>query len=223
MKDKKIKVSHETMWALGMLLLPFAVMLCTKAGLGMSMIAAPTYIISEKTPLTYGQTEYIFQAVILLLMCVIIKKFKVSYLSSFLSAIIYGSILDLYIFLFKDFEITELWARIIILIISMVICAFSITCFMKTYLAPCAYDYLVRMVADVRGAQLKKVKLINDFSYLALSVGLTLILFNGKFVGVYWGTLVMAIFNGNLISFFSKRFDKRFEYFDRFPKLAKLF
>lgn len=220
--NKIIRVPSELMWVFGMILLPFAVTLCTKANLGMSMIASPTYIVSEKTPLSYGQTEYIFQAIVLFLMCVIIKKFKLAYLSSFVSAIVYGTVLDLFIWLLRDFTVTQLWARIAILAFSMVITSFSIACFMKSYLAPCAYDYLVKMVVEVKGLELKKVKLINDISYLVLSVLLSLVLFRG-FVGVYWGTLVMALLNGFIISFFSKLIDNHCEFFDCFPKLAKFF
>lgn len=222
MSKKKIRLSSELMYILGMLLMPFAVTLCTKANLGMSMIAAPTYVVSEKTPLTYGQTEYIFQAIVLVIMCLIIGKFKWSYLTSFVSAVIYGTVLDFYIWLMRDVTVSALWARILFLIAGMVITSFAVAMFMHTYLAPCAYDYLVRMVVQERKVDLRKFKLANDFTYLALSLVLTLVLFHG-FVGVYWGTLIMAVFNGNIISFFSKMFEKHCEFFDRFPKLASVF
>lgn len=222
MNNKKFRISRELMWVVGMLLMPFAVTLCTKANLGMSMIAAPTYIVSEKTVLSYGQTEYIFQAIVLVVMCLLAKKFKPVYLTSFASAVIYGSVLDFYIWLLRDFNVEAWWLRILLFICGMVLTSFSVAALMHTYLAPCAYDYLVREVVEVRGFELKKFKLINDFTYLVLSVILTLVLFK-KFVGVTFGTLIMASCNGFIISFFSKWMDSYCELFDRFPKISKLF
>lgn len=220
--NKKIRLSSELMFVLGMLLMPFAVTLCTKANLGMSMIAAPTYIISEKTPLSYGQTEYIFQALVLILMCALVGKAKPIYLTSFISAVVYGSVLDFYIWLLRGFEANALALRIVLLIAGMVLTSLAVAMLMHTYLPPCAYDYLVREVVEQRHLPLKKTKLANDFIYLVLSVSLTLILFHG-FVGVSWGTLIMAVFNGYIISFFSKFIDKNITVFTRFSKLEKIF
>lgn len=218
----KIKVSSELMWVLGMLIMPFAITLCTKANLGMSMIAAPTYIVSEKTILSYGQTEYIFQAIVLLIMCLMVKRFKLIYLTSFASAIIYGTILDFYIWLMRDVEANAMWLRVVFFILGMVLTSFAVACFMHTYLAPCAYDYLVREVVEVRKFDLRKFKLINDATYMVLALVLTLVLFRG-FVGVSVGTLIMVVLNGNIISFFSKWMDKHCTVNARFKKLEKIF
>lgn len=219
----KIKLSRELMFVLGMLLLPFSVTLCTKANLGMSMIAAPTYIVSERISwLSYGQAEYIFQAIVLAVMCMIIGKFKWSYLTSFLSALIYGTVLDFYIWLLRDWSVDTIWMRLLVFAGGIIFCAIGVSFFMCTYLAPCAYDYLVRMVVEVRGFPLRKTKLTNDFVYLVLSVVLSLILFHG-FVGVTWGTFVIAGVNGILISAVSNFFKSHIELFDHFPKLANWF
>ncbi len=202
--------------------MPFSVALMTKANLGLSMIAAPTYIISEKIPfLTYGQTEYFFQALVLALMCIAVKKFKWTYLTSFITAVIYGSVLDGCIFLLKDFNATSFWLRAIIFVGGMVLTAIGVAFFFHTYLAPCAYDFFVRTVVQEKKLDLRKFKLGFDFSFLIIGIVLTVILFQ-KFIGITWGTLIIAICNGNIISFCSKFMDKHIEFFDRFP-LAKYF
>lgn len=219
----KIRIPRELMYVLGMIFLPFSVALCTKANLGMSMIAAPTYIVSEKIAwLSYGQCEYIFQAIVLVVMCIIIRKFKWSYLTSFLSALIYGTVLDFYIWLMRDWVVDATWLRVLIFIGGIAFCAIGVSFFMCTYLAACAYDYLVRMVVEARGFPLKKVKLTNDFVYLILSVVLSLTLFHG-FVGVTLGTLVIAMVNGQLISAVFKLIQKHVDLYNQFPKLADKF
>ncbi len=212
------------MFVLGTVLLPFAVALCQKANLGMSMIAAPTYIISEKVSfLTYGQTEYIFQALVFTVMCIMVKKFKPVYLTSFLSALIYGTVLDGFVFLLDaEQPLQVMWQRIVLLVIGELLTALSIAMFMQTYLPLCVYDYLVRTVSQTNGYDLRKTKLINDFTYLALGTVLSLVLFHG-FKGVTWATLIIAAVNGNLIAAFSKILNKNFEFYNRFPKLAAIF
>lgn len=213
---KKIKLSRELCYVLGMVLMPFAVSLTIKANLGMSMIAAPSYIISEKVPfLTTGQTEWIMQAFFIALMCVILKKFRLTYLTSFLSAFIYGLILDFAIFVTGFFEANNIVFRVVLFALGMVLTSLSVALFFNTYLAPCSYDYFVRNVGEEKKLDMRKWKLCYDFSMLALSFILSFSLFK-RFVGINVGTLIMAILNGNIISFFSNFINKHFELYDRF-------
>jgi len=221
--NKKIRVSKEFAFILAIITMPFAISIMTKANLGLSMIAAPTYIISEKVSfLTYGQTEYIFQALVLISMCVVVRKFKWSYLTSFLSAIIYGSILDFFIWCIKDRAMEAMWQRILAFVAGMVLTSLSVALFMNTYLAPCAYDYFVRTVVLEKKLDLRKFKLSFDFAFLILGTALTLILFH-KFIGITWGTLVIAVCNGNIIAFINNLMKKHIDFFTRFEKLEKIF
>lgn len=209
------------MW--GMLVLPLAVAIMAKANLGLSMIAAPTYIISEKVSfLSYGQAEYILQTLILLLMAAVVGRFRLVYLTSFVSAILYGTVLDGYILLLSPINADAMWQRIVMFVVGIILTAIGVEFFIKTYLPPCAYDYFVRTLVTEKHTDLRKTKLINDGVYLVFSVALTLIL-HRKFIGITWGTLVIVACNGNLIAFFDKLMDKHIEFFDRFPKLAKYY
>ena len=221
--NKKLRVPRELTYVLGLLLLPLAVSLMTKAGLGLSMIAAPTYIISEKVPfLTYGQTEYIAQGIVLLVMCLVVRKFKWTYLTSYVTALIYGTILDGFLWLLRGWEPEAMWVRVIAFLVGMVLTSLGVAMFMNTYLAPAAWDYFVRTVVEEKHLDLRKFKLGYDFFFLVVSVALTLLLF-GRFIGITWGTLVIALCNGNLIAFIDNFMKKHFEQYDLFPKLSKHF
>ena len=219
----KIKLSKELTFLLAIILMPLSISIMTKADFGLSMIAAPTYIISEKVSfLTYGQTEYIVQTLVLILMCLAVGKFRLSYLSSFLTAIIYGSILDFFIWCIRNWQVEAIWLRILLFICGMLLTSLSVALFMNTYLAPCAYDYFVRTVVAEKKLDLRKFKLAFDGVFLVISIALTLILFH-KFIGVTWGTIIIAVCNGNIIAFFNKQMQKHIEFFTRFEKLEKLF
>ena len=85
---KRIKKSNELLWLLGVIFVAFGVSICSKANLGVSMIAAPAFVISEAlipiwSALNVGVTEYIFQGVLLVLLCIIVHRFNWRYLLAF--------------------------------------------------------------------------------------------------------------------------------------------
>ena len=72
---------NEAAWLFGILLCSLGVALCTKAGLGLSMIAAPPYIlhralISISPIFTQGTCEYLWQGFLLFVMCLILRRFR---------------------------------------------------------------------------------------------------------------------------------------------------
>ena len=92
----------ELAYIIGIVVLAFGTALMEKADFGMSMIVAPAYLlhlkVSEFLPFfTFGMSEYVFQAILLILLSVILRKVKKSYFLSFVTAIIYGMILDLFL------------------------------------------------------------------------------------------------------------------------------
>ena len=218
----KKKMSREFAYCMGLLTMPFAIALSTKANLGLSMIAAPAYIISEKTEaLSYGQAEYIVQTLVLILMCLIVKKFKLSYLFSFITSILYGTLLDVDLYLLRGLEPKTLWFRVILFLLGMIITSLSVAFFFRTYIPPCSYDFFVRDVVAEKHADMRKFKTGFDAAFLLLSLLLSLLLFHG-FVGVSIGTLVIVCVNGSLISAIDHFMEKHFEFYDRFP-LRKYF
>ncbi len=211
---KKLKLPSEVVYLAAIILLALSVAMLTSVDFGISMIVAPAYILSLVVPnITFGQAEYVLQGILFVLFCIIMKRFRLSYLSSFVTCLIYGAVLDLFrlIPLFNP-TITppgsmDLWARIVMFILGVPLTAFSIALFFKTYLHPQVYDMFVKCVSHKYAFKQGVFKTCFDFFMLALGTTMTLVFFK-KFVGINWGTLVMTIFNGTLISAFSKLLDK---------------
>ena len=81
---KKLHKTAELMWLFGVIFIAMGVSLCSKANLGVSMIAAPAFILSGALRTTFswlsvGVTEYIVQGLMLALMCLLIRRFKWQY------------------------------------------------------------------------------------------------------------------------------------------------
>ena len=89
---KKRIFYREWCYVLGLIIMAFASAFTEKANLGMSMVIAPTYIlhlkVSEFLPwFSFGVAEYVFQGFLVLLTIIIVRKLKLCYLFSFVTAI----------------------------------------------------------------------------------------------------------------------------------------
>lgn len=96
--NKKIFYT-ETAYICGIIALALGTALMEKANFGMSMVVAPAYILYLRFSqiwsfITFGMMEYTVQAILLIIMITVLRKFKTSYLFSFVTAVIYGITLD---------------------------------------------------------------------------------------------------------------------------------
>ena len=222
---KKINKMNEAFWLLGNIFCAFGIALCTKSGLGLSMIAAPPFILNQflvqfSPFFTQGACEYILQAFLLIIMCLITGKFKFKYLLSFATAFIFGNMVDLALFICGGQALYATMAmRIAAFVISEIIISLAIACYFRTSLPLCVYELFVVAVADKFKAPSHKIKMIFDYSMLALSLALSLILFRG-FVGVGLGTVILTLVNSHLIKLWGKVLDKLFGTEAAFPRLV---
>ena len=220
----------ELAYILGIITLPLGAALLRKADFGMSMVVAPVFIISDKFDfLSPGVAAYSFQAVLLVLFCIAMRRCRVKYLLSFLTAFIYGNILNFWLWLisFGNPVITSLaepyltFVRVALMILGILFTALGVAVIMKSYIPPEVYDLIVQGVSEKYGFKVGKVKWIYDAVSLALSVALSFILF-GALCNIGIGTVISAAVNGPLIAAISGFFGKRFCFKPRFDLPAWL-
>lgn len=229
---KKINNSSELLWLLGNIFVALGVAICNKANLGVSMIAAPAFVIAEAiNSLSIGVTEYIFQGIILILLCVIIRRFNWRFLLAFAVAVFYGYILNFFLWLMADIQINAVWLRWVMLIIGDCITGFGVACFFRTYMPIHVYELFVAEFADRFKFNINRVKWVFDITLLIVSVVLTLTLFgdihtfdwktlgNSSFHSIGLGTIVITAINSPIISFMGKIIDRTFIATPKFPTL----
>lgn len=225
---KRAKFYTEVSYVLGILILAFGTALVTKADFGLSMIVAPAYLLHLKLSqywsfITFGVAEYLFQAFLLVLLSVILKKFKISYLFSFVTAVLYGMALDGFIFLTNNVPADTIWLRIILFTVGILLSTFGVSLLFHTYISPEAYEVLVKDLATAKGFDIGKTKIAYDFSSCALSIIMSFAFFGlFQFKGINIGTIVTVFVNGALIAFFNKKLDKYLDFKDALP-LRKFF
>ncbi|MBQ7124769.1 MAG: hypothetical protein IJO00_00265 [Clostridia bacterium] len=225
-EKKKIGGMNEAAWILGIILCSLGVTLCTKAGFGLSMIAAPPHIIfvklSQISPIfTRGVSEYIWQAILLVFMCIAVKQFKLKYLLSFVTALILGAAIDGWLFLFGGVAVyTSFALRILCFAIGEIIVAFAVAFYFRTSLPHEVCDYLVVEISKKYKFNIDKVKLINDIAMLFISLLLAFFL-NRSFDGIGIGTVIITLVNAPLISMAGKVLDRYFTFEPRFKFITE--
>lgn len=220
----------EICYLVSIVLLSFAVAMVAAAGFGVSMVVAPAYVLSLKVPfLTFGQSEYVVQALLFAVFCLLMRRVKLVYFSSFLTCLIYGAVLDLWraVVPLLNPAVTPpgsmgMPVRIVLFACGMLLTAFSVALFYRTYLYPQVYDFFVKGVSLRYGLNMTKFKIASDVCSLAVAVVLTLIFFR-RFNGIGVGTLIMTALNGLLIGAFGKLIDRLFVFRPLLPAFAKMF
>ena len=111
-----VKKSSELLWLFGIIFVALGVTICSKADLGVSMIAAPAFVISEAISrcasfFSVGVTEYVIQGILLIILCVAIRRFRWKYLLAFAVAVLYGYTLDVFLFIFSSVSFDTVWLR----------------------------------------------------------------------------------------------------------------
>lgn len=225
---KKKVFYTEVSYLLGMVLMAFAAAATAKADLGMSMVVAPAYIlhlkISEVLPwFSFGVAEYCFQGFLVLLTVVLMRRFKWTYLFSFVTALLYGTLLDGAIALIAPLPAEAFWQRAIWYAAGTVVCSLAVSFFFHTYLSPEAYELIVKELAAKFGWNIHRVKTAYDCISVLLAVAFSFAFFGfGVFKGVYWGTVLCACINGFLIGRVSRLLERCFTFKNRFD-LQKYF
>lgn len=210
----------ELAYVLGLIFVALGVAFMEKPDFGVSMVVAPAYILHLKISETYsfftfGMAEYTLQAVLLIIMALVLRRFKLSYLFSFVTAVIYGFILDLCMLLVSYVPMENMALRITYYTLGMVLCAIGIALFFHTYIAPEVYELFVKEVSSKYGVEIHRFKTGYDICSCLMGVILSFIFFGfGVFRGVKWGTIICALINGTLIGLCSKFLEQRFEFKD---------
>ncbi len=225
---KKKVLYTELSYVLGLVIMAFAAAFTAKADFGMSMVVAPAYIIHLKVSqllpwFSFGVAEYCFQGVLVIITAIIMKKMKKSYFFSFVTAVFYGTLLDIAISVISGIPDDTVIVRVVWYILGCVMCSFAVSLFFHTYISPEAYELIVKELAEKTKIDINKIKTAYDLMSCVLGVVLSFSFFGfGYFEGVKLGTVICAFFNGFLIGQFTKLLEKHFEFKDRF-KLRKYF
>lgn len=208
--DRKYNIIN---WLFYVVFVGLGIALSTKADFGLSMIAAPPYILhlwlrDSFSWFTQGTSEYVWEAFLLLVMCLVVRRFRPAYLLSFVTAVISGFVIDGWLWVFGgNAPYADMFTRIAAFAGGTVITALGVACCFRTTLPLQVYELVVKEVADRFQSPIAKIKQGFDILMFVISVGLALLL-TGGFNGVGIGTVVITVVNSTIIMLWGKLVDK---------------
>lgn len=221
MKRKKVFYT-EIAYVLGIVLLALGTVFMEKADFGMSMVVAPAYLMYLKISqfvewFTFGMAEYCLQALLLIIMSIVLRRFKPMYLFSFCTAVIYGFVLDFWIRLVGYIPGDGIIYQTAFYVIGLLLCAMGVALLFHTYIAPEAYELLVKEISAQFHKNIAVTKTIYDCCSCIIAVMMSFAFFGlWHFEGVKIGTIVCALINGGLIGKISSVLKQNFEFCDAF-------
>ena len=202
---KRIRFCAEAAYLAGILFMAFGVACVSRSNFGYSMMVAPVYLIYQKLSpylsfLTFGMTEYLFQGLLILVLALVVRRFRLRYFLSFVTAVIYGFVFDGALWLVSFVPAGGIFGRILWFAVGEFGIALAVMLFMHTYLAPEAYELFVKEVSLVYRKPFPRVKLFYDLGSLVFAVILSFSLFGaGAFRDFSWGGFFAAVRDGFVI------------------------
>lgn len=222
MNEKKVFYT-ELAYALGLFFLAMGAAFMEKADFGMSMVVAPAYLLHLKISqyvqwFSFGMAEYCLQATLLVIMSIVLRRFKPMYLFSFCTAVIYGFVLDLCIRAVSYIPNDGILYQAVFYIVGIFLCAVGVAMLFHTYIAPEAYELLVKEVSARFDKNIAVTKTVYDCCSCITAVVMSFSFFGlWHFEGVKLGTIICAMINGWLIGRIGAFLEKRFEFRDSLP------
>ncbi|TKZ36048.1 YczE/YyaS/YitT family protein [Brachyspira catarrhinii] len=202
MKNKKSLTLRIILLIVSIMINGFSVSVYVKSNLGVSTNSSIPFVITSIIPaLSLGMTTIIFQ-ILLLVILVFICGFKKQYLISFVLGCFFGSVIDIWNFLWTKIPIEKLHP-IVLYIIAFFTLAFGIALTLSTELPTLPYDYFTKDIATKTRKTIGFVKTASDISYVVISIILSY-LTAGKIYGVGIGTIISMLFTGIFVHLLHK-------------------
>ena len=221
------KFYTEVAYILGLFILVVGTALMERADFGVSMVVAPAYVLhlklSQTLPFfTFGMAEYTLQAVLIVIIALLMRKIRFSYLFSFVTAVIYGLMLDVVMTVVAFFPPPDFAGRIVFFAVGLLCSAAGVSMLFHTYISPEAYELFVKELSAKYSVNINKFKTCYDIVSCIVSILLSFLFFGlWHFEGVKLGTVITALVNGFIISRFSKFYESHWEFTDALPFRSK--
>ena len=184
-------------YALGLMILCFGVVLNTKTNLGVAAINVIPYVFANTTNITLGTAVFILYCILIILQCLIKQKIELLVILQLPVSLLFGRMVDFINIKILNFSAGSWIEGVIMLIIAINLVAIGTTFVVEQRLVPNAPDGFVQALADKIGWIFGKTKVCFDVLFVGLAAGLSMFLAR-SIIGIGIGTLASMIFTGLL-------------------------
>jgi len=191
------------LYAVGVIFLTFGVMLCTVGALGISAITTLPYGISNAFHLDFPRTVFVANLIMFTIQMVIRLKLKIQQFRDLLQlpfSVVFSLLLDYFESLLQ-FQVEPLWARVLLVFISVCFMGVGTSLTINMNYAPVPSDGMTHAFSIASGLKLGTTKNIVDAVCVLSAIVIDLAVL-GKITCVGIGTVICMIFMGRVIAVF---------------------
>ena len=190
-------------YVIGLFVMALGIVLIKKADTGVSPVSViPAALANIFPSLTFGNTTIFFQLFCLALIILVQRKIDLKTVLIFPLAIVFGYIIDLYMFLLA-FDTLPIWLCYVLCLAGIAFTALGIVIIVGADLMLPSPDALNRTVSTVYHRPLSQVKMAGDALWVVIAVVIELI-FCGKLLSVWIGTVLSVLLTGKMVGLFGK-------------------
>ena len=207
MNHSTIIFKRLSIYIIGLFFLALGATFSILAGIGVSPVTSLPYALALITPLSVGVTTVLANFVFIILQAILLKEIHwKNFFIQFIISFIFGSFMDLTIWLTKGLPAANSFALIIIyIILSLVIVAFGLLLYFTANLPTMPYDSLTHVIANTWKMPFSKAKITSDMLNVVISL-LICLLFIHSFGAIGIGTFVAAYGIGKIVGVLLHKF-----------------
>lgn len=207
----KITWKRWLLYAVGILVLCFGLIMNSKSNLGVSPIISVAYVASDITGMTFGDTTFIWYVLLVIAEYILLRDWKVILQLPY--SIVFTRFMNL-ISALINITPTNLVSQLIVLAIGIICTGIGASITLNMKIVPNPGDGIVDAVAKTIHKEMGLTKNIFD-SCCALTTLTIGFIFRKPFSGIGLGTILAVIFVGRVISVYNHYFlDKMWKFAD---------
>lgn len=204
-----IHVYREALHFGGLLLVGLGTVLMAMSKLGISVASSITYVLWQIWPqLSWGTWTYGFQTVLILLLIILLRRFKWAYVMSYAVALAFSVVIDLFNRVLSVLPANSLLMRSLSFGSGLLTLQLGVALMVFSSLPLMPLDLFVREIAQAKGIPFGRAKWVNDLSYIVIAA-LLMVFVLRQWIGIGFGTLLAAVVNGPAIGFWMRQMQSR--------------
>lgn len=190
-------------YVIGLFVMALGIVLIKQANTGVSPVSVIPSALSNIFPsLTFGNTTILFQLFCFVLILLVQRKIDIKTILIVPLSIVFGYIIDFYM-LFISLQGMHVVLRYVFCLLGIAATALGIVIIVGANLMLPAPDALMRSISATFQKPLSKVKFAGDATWAVLAIVIELI-FCGKVLSVWLGTVLSVLLTGKLVGVFGK-------------------
>ena len=203
-------IKNYALFLIGLFIASMGVALSAKAGLGTSPVASVPYSVSlVNHALTFGWWLNMWSVLqIAVQIALLRKKCKpVEIIIQTVLAFVYGYLTDFSCKLISGLQANTYIMQFALMILSCFVLGFGIWIQFKGGVAMLPGEAMNRAISEVTGKKYENIKIFFDVLYIIVAAAICFI-FIGKLEGVREGSIIAAVFIGNIIKLYNSLYNK---------------